>query len=576
MSRFNKILLVSIALSVLLHLSFIGVSTKLMLMGKPDALRAAQRFFRTRAVELKPPAPPRPRPQPLDTKVLEQIFATEPGRTVEMPALTEFEEALKSELAREVLGQPPESADRPHRAEDLTMVADLRVIEVAKTLTREEIEVLPRLLRPGGGEIPPPEIVPTFSRPGSEREWQLALRAAAAEEVSKPIPVVPERLLEESKTPKKEPPPVELPALPIEIAKVTRPLVEDKKAIPRLAPLDELLAVTLFTHTPPGEDGYFQVRITPRTDGRFTIIPKDIVFVIDASKSISAAKLDRSKRGLIKGLDVLNRMDRFNLVAFREEPIAFRPELVSPNSDNLEAARKFVTNLSPGGETDVFRALEPYMRRQPERGRVFDVVLISDGKPTVGEVDSRAIINELTSLNELKSSIFTFAGGSDVNKYLLDLLAYRNKGESLISPKVYEISEALPAGFLSKLQYAILTSLYANYGNIDETHIFPKTIPDFYLSTTVDVFGRFKPGTDTVFSMRLTGYAGDEKKEIVFEKRFSDAAPADAELARMWAFRKSYKLVEDICEQGETPALLEELAELDSRYGIRTTYTPEY
>ncbi|MBI4556107.1 MAG: hypothetical protein HY706_00865, partial [Candidatus Hydrogenedentes bacterium] len=126
--------------------------------------------------------------------------------------------------------------------------------------------------------------------------------------------------------------------------------------------------------------------------------------------------------------------------------------------------------------------------------------------------------------------------------------------------------------FLERVNDPLLVHLEADYGQINETEVFPKDIPDFYRGRAVTVYGRFNPAQNKEFSMRLTGQAGTRKKELVFKTNLTKAATGDAEIARNWAFRKVYFLIGEICREGETPELLAELHELSRKYNIRTSY----
>jgi hypothetical protein len=177
----------------------------------------------------------------------------------------------------------------------------------------------------------------------------------------------------------------------------------------------------------------------------------------------------------------------------------------------------------------------------------------------------------LTEKNAERTSIFAFGGGRTVNQYMLDLLAYRNKGESYVTDQIDSIKSDLP-DFFGELSDPILVECRTDYGSIDEDSVFPKQIPDFYKGRAVTVYGRFDPRNDREFAMRLTGRAGDRKKEVVFKADLSKAASGNADIAKEWAFRKIYYLIGETCRLGETPQLLEERRALSQKYDIKTSY----
>jgi len=73
--------------------------------------------------------------------------------------------------------------------------------------------------------------------------------------------------------------------------------------------------------------------------------------------------------------------------------------------------------------------------------------------------------------------------------------------------------------------------------------------------------------------MRLTGLAGEKRKEVIFRADLSKASAGDSSIARHWAFAKSYHLIGEISRVGEQPELVGELRELSRQYGVRTSYS---
>jgi len=159
-----------------------------------------------------------------------------------------------------------------------------------------------------------------------------------------------------------------------------------------------------------------------------------------------------------------------------------------------------------------------------------------------------------------------------VNRYLLDLLAYRNRGESQIIDDIAEIDSKFPQ-FFTRFDEPILVNCDVDYGNLETGGVFPRDIPDFYRGQAVTVYGQFDPSQNDEFAVRLTGRAGPDEKEVIFRANLDDAESGDASIARWWAHGKIYHLIGEICRIGETPELTAELKALSDRYNIDTTYS---
>ena len=572
MEKGKKIFGVCLVISLALHLILLGFAPRIRVFNQTTMGFKAARMFRLRPAPVETRPRPRPRIATSDETPpmsLEEFLLRERERP-ELPPAPEYP---RDELAGELRDRAArDRLLRDHATEPADTVLeaiDLEVVAIHKRLLAEEIDVSRRLIPEKERIVVPMDVMPTVSGPGGGGLGVAGRLPAAPAVVRTEIARVAEPTEIVRRGEERRLPPIggEL----IETPTGVLPLRENRELAQKYASLDDVLEVRLATYEPPDEEGYFLIRISPKRGGQIETMPKEVIFVIDASKSIQEAKLDQSKAGLQSCLAQLNESDLFNIIAFKESPTVFRSTSVRPTAGNIRAARVFVKGLKPSGETDVYSAIAPLVRITKPETHPYNIFLISDGKPTSGMVDSRAIINNLTRDNELRASIFTFGGGSEVNVYLLDLLSYLNKGRTYVADRVYSIDNEMPK-FCDTIGTPILIDLRANYANIAESEVYPKVLPDFYMDSEILVSGRYS-GTD-VFSMRLSGAVNGQKKELVFRKEFAEAEKGGSEIARRWAFTKIYKLIADMCQRGPEPELVEQVRSLSERYGIATAYSP--
>jgi len=336
--------------------------------------------------------------------------------------------------------------------------------------------------------------------------------------------------------------------------------------------IDDMIDIKLDAYVPPDEPlGYFRLAILPKQGEDIEVLPKDVTFVIDASSSISQRKLDSMTQGVGAIVDNLRPEDRFNVVVFRDRPEMLSPDLAPATPDQKAAAKTMLAQQKSHGRTDIYEALRPVMLTTPRDGLPGIVMVLTDGRPNTGVRNARDIINGLTNENDLRNSIYAYGSGNTVKRYMLDLLALRNKGDSCITPNTDDISRELP-GFFSSINDPILVGLNADYGRIDEDAVFPKQVPDFYKGQAVIVYGRFNPQKDEVFAMRLTGRAGERKKEVIFTADLSKADTGDKAIAQTWAKKKIYHLIGEMSRVDDAPDLRQEIEALSQRYGIGTAY----
>ena len=486
-------------------------------------------------------------------------------------------------LTRRIAREPVPSKTVPVEASIKRL--DARILEITQDLARRDIEVSRQLVRPSE-PVDPAESVASLL-PSSDSMANNAvvtlppsglpsLLAQGAGILQNTDPGVLEGQLKGSEA---DEAPLEmvarLPELSVDTQRADDPLREAITSMDEsrdVASMDDLLDMELSTWRSPGDpQGYFQLRIVPKQGGQIEILPKDVTFVVDASSSIPQHKLNLTVKGLRNSLIQLRPVDRFNVVIFRDTPQHFRPEVVVATPDNVAEAQAFLESVESKGETDVYRALLPVVAQVPREGTPGVVVVVSDGRPTAGMRDGRTIINGLSSDNQGANGIYAFGGGRTVNRYLLDLLAYRNKGATEVVSSIDAIDTALPQ-FIKTLENPILVNLSADFGRIDEQTVYPQELPDFFGGQAVTLYGRYEAGEDKAFSVFLSGDAGSAKKEVIFRTDMESANAGTRAIADGWAFQKAYDIIGRISRDGELPEYLDELKRLRVEYGVKTSY----
>lgn len=475
------------------------------------------------------------------------------------------------------------------RDEDIAAGIDARIVEISQESARSGIDVVRRLVRPspvrvlerdeilragGAGRTRTGAIL---GLPASETSSSAAVLEGTGESTSASgggaldasvlAPKDQEIFLSELEVPM-------LPLLPDETllgAEFIRRAIERDSPFERM---DRLVGIEASTYVDPSNgEGFFRLKIFPKDAADVEILPKDVTFLVDASNSILQRKLDLTVRGLKACFTQMRPGDRFNIVVFRDTPRRYREEFSEVTQETIADAIVFLEGIRSKGSTNVYDAVRSVIGEPPREGLPGIVIVLSDGRPTAGNLTGRDLINALTAENVHGNTIFTFGGGKTVNRYLMDLLAYSNKGMSWVTDRVEDIDDELPK-FFRQINDAILVELRADYGRIDEETIFPRALPDFYRGRVVTVYGRFEPGRDKELVLRLQGRAGLVQKDMVLKASLAAATQGDRSIARGWAFEKSYYLIGEVTRLGEQPELMSELRALSRQYDIRTSYFP--
>lgn len=338
--------------------------------------------------------------------------------------------------------------------------------------------------------------------------------------------------------------------------------------------LDDLLDVQLETYHHLGGDGYFHIRIRPKgADERLRVLPKDVVFVLDASRSMGRRRLNSIKREVETLLDRLRPNDRFNVVGFKGSVHMFTDTLATIDATTVQKARDFLQDLESSGHTDIYKSLEPLVQLGVERARPLILILFSDGRPTVGVVDSRNIINNLTQHLGPSTSIFCLGTGQPMNRYLLDMLAFRNRGLVAFEPEREDLSLTIQSIY-GYIEDPVLLQVKADFGQLDTREVYPKRLPDLFLKGDLQLWGKLPKELDSL-TLRLVGEAFDEKKETIMRLPIPERDNGTFEIARRWAFHKIYNLVGQMVQVGEKPEIMEEIQSISKTYNVVTPYSEQ-
>lgn len=111
-------------------------------------------------------------------------------------------------------------------------------------------------------------------------------------------------------------------------------------------------------------------------------MPRDILFLIDISGSMSGEKLDTAVKGARLCLRKLREEDRLQLMAFESEVHFWRRRKgwQEVNEENLKDADGWLKSLESMGGTELYRAMKEALTfpRHPGRERI--IILITDGQ----------------------------------------------------------------------------------------------------------------------------------------------------------------------------------------------------
>jgi Ca-activated chloride channel family protein len=281
----------------------------------------------------------------------------------------------------------------------------------------------------------------------------------------------------------------------------------------------------VLTHS-SGTGGFFTLILQP--PDRVTaedVTPKELVFVLDTSGSMSGFPIEKAKETMKLALDNLYPYDTFNLITFSGDEHILFPEPVPATKENLQKAQEFLESRQGGGGTEMMKAIKASMDPSDAQNHVRIVCFMTDGY--VG--NDMEIIGEVQK--HPNARVFAFGIGSSVNRFLLDGMARYGRGE-VEYVALNDDGSAAARRFYERVRSPLLTDISVDWNGLPVADVYPKTVPDLFSAKPVILTGRYTGnGRGTI---RLKGkMAGrDFVREIPVD--FSTSQQHDV-LATLWA-----------------------------------------
>ncbi|KAL7986019.1 hypothetical protein Chor_011185 [Crotalus horridus] len=332
-------------------------------------------------------------------------------------------------------------------------------------------------------------------------------------------------------------------------------------------------------------NGYFVHYFAPR---EMTVFPKNIIFVIDQSVSMSGNKIQQTKEALGKILEDLDPKDYFNLIVFSWNSSYWKPTLLQASEENVESAKQYVQTIQADGGTNINEALltaidflDQATREEslPEKS-ISMIILLTDGDPTVGETIPKLIQKNIKQANQGKYFLYCLGFGFDVSYSFLEKLALDNSG---LARRIYEDSDAALQlqDFYSEVAIPILKEININYiGNAVES-VTENNFKLLYDGSEIVVAGKLDSEIDT-FSLEVKAQAHGSNLTLKESANVKEKAQIFEHqkyiygnfIESLWAYLTIQQLLEkSVLEQGAGKKLENQALNLSLKYSFVTPLT---
>ena len=570
---------VAVAVSLAVHagLGWAARDARVSLFEAASGATAAQRLrLREESALRARLVPPAESPSPADAAPADRAAAESPAELLssmdtDAPAGIFEPPALPAGVDASVGGLPPPPALASETAPPIPWQPREQIVEIAQRFADEDLLAIPRReVASIERDRAVTDVVPEF-RPAAAVESA----AVPAFAWATPVPAradlsAPKALLD---VPPEAPPPVEAAPATEGEASVSAFLAEVPSEVAPAKPIENVLDAAIAVHRPKGGDDavYFRVDVRRKGADVLPAVPRDILLVQDASRSIAPERLYQCREAFKRVLaSSLLPTDRFNVLSFNTaNAYAFPDGWRAPTPENVAAATAFLEAIRPEGNTDIYNAVRGVLSLPRDPGRSTLVFLLTDGVATAGDIrrDSR-IIGEFSSLNAGGVSVFDVGVSKRSDEYLLSMLSFCNRGgPAEIARDRFEIPKVVGRVF-DGVGSPVLTDIRFLFDTASGAVVTPRMTENLYLDRPLRLYGRAPAGTKEV-TFQARGRNGGKKYDMVFTLRLGDPAPGsgDPSIATSWARTRIYDLVASYAGEAD-PATLAELVRLGRDHDV--------
>ncbi|XP_014864919.1 PREDICTED: inter-alpha-trypsin inhibitor heavy chain H3-like isoform X1 [Poecilia mexicana] len=265
-------------------------------------------------------------------------------------------------------------------------------------------------------------------------------------------------------------------------------------------------------------NGYFVHFFAPPDLPR---VPKNVVFVIDRSGSMSGTKMAQTRDALVAILEDLHEDDHFALIQFDSVILSWKESLTKATKENVAEAKNYARSIRDNGATDINQAVldgvemlkrDRQANRLPERS-VDMIILLTDGMPNSGVSDIRKIQENVRSAVGGNMSLFCLGFGNDVDYNFLDVMSKENKG---LARRIFEASDATLQlqDFYEEVASPLLLEVDLVYPDNAVDYVTTSHFPQLFNGSEIVVAGRLTDNDLDNFLVEVLGQGFEDNYKV--------------------------------------------------------------
>jgi len=308
-------------------------------------------------------------------------------------------------------------------------------------------------------------------------------------------------------------------------------------------------------------------------------VPREIVFVMDTSQSMSGNSIGQARQALTLGIERLADDDIFNVIEFDNNANKLFAQAVVASPENKNIAINWVGNLRADNGTEILGALQMALNSPPAADRLKQIVFVTDG--SVGNEDE---IFQYLQNHIGAARLFTVGIGSAPNTWFMRKAAETGRGTFTTIANTREMTTKMQQ-LLTRLERPALTDIKLSFDTDSQPEIYPAILPDVYMGEpvladarwtnklnrgSVEISGKYAGSS---WSQKLRLHAIDNDLTEQTSDTTIDTSIDTTGLSKLWAHRKIQSLENQLLFNVNPAELEESITNIALSYSLVTKFT---
>jgi Ca-activated chloride channel family protein len=274
--------------------------------------------------------------------------------------------------------------------------------------------------------------------------------------------------------------------------------------------------------------GFFSLLIEPPAiPAEADVTPREMVFVLDCSGSMSGLPMEASKAFMREALAKLRPTDHFRIIRFSDAATEFSAQPMPATPDNIQAGIKYADSLAGEGGTEMSTGIRQALVPPVPANTVRLVSFLTDGY-----IGNESEILALIKANLNGARLYAFGVGAEVNRYLLNEMSIVGRGFARYMDPTENV-EKVASELVNRLQSPVLTDIDIDWGGLSVSEQSPAAIPDLFAGQSVRVQGRYAyPGT---YLIKVKGLVNGRHASLPMQVSLPESSQQGEAVPVIWA-----------------------------------------